>query len=731
MPRKISFTLAALTLASLVSLRGQVPPKDSSDIKIGLVLSGGGAKALAQVGALKVIERAGIKLDYIGGTSMGAIVGALYSLGYSADEIEQHLRQVNWEALMANEIPRNRLSYFDRKYGNRYVLNLPFQNGKITLPSGLNYAQYILRELSFLTQQSYLYDNFRQFPVPFLCVATNLQTGKPRVFQDIRLIDALRASTAFPSLFTPYEINDSLYVDGGVVNNYPVQEIKAQGMDVIIGIDVQKFRRAKEELNTVVKVLEQTSTFVNVGEEKNQKKLTDIRIVPEIDEAGVATFNLLDTIIKAGEYAAEQQLPALKKLAARDRSNSDPRDSVRGTPLTKLLVDSIVVIGNEINTTNFVLAKFNVKTGDSCTLEKLQKGLDQLYGTQYFETVDYTVKPSGDGYTLYLNLKERKVLTTFRLGINYNDDFNTALLLNFTQRNLFFKNSRFSVDLALGENPRAQIDYFVDRGFIPTLGLQFRSNRFNFRDYNQFQASSQGIYQDLSLDLFIQSTLKDAYAIGGGVQFENIDISQVFDISGIPESNNSFINYYGYIDFDSFDDMYYPRKGFQLKARYRLIAERQGFEEFQEPSSVIDLHYNQVYRFGRRFTLISKFFGASTIGPDLVFPYKIHLGSLGPSYPNYIQPFIGYRLMEVTGRNALVARADLFFEFANKHYLIGRYNIGKLEPTFDDLFVSDILLDGYSLGYSFQSPLGPMEVNVIGSSNHDNIYTYVQLGYWF
>jgi NTE family protein len=124
-------------------------------------------------------------------------------------------------------------------------------------------------------------------------------------------------------------------------------------------------------------------------------------------------------------------------------------------------------------------------------------------------------------------------------------------------------------------------------------------------------------------------------------------------------------------------------------------------------------------------------FGGSTIGPTLDFPYQFHLGSMGRQYINNIQPFIGYRFLEISGRNNVTARGDLLYQFFKNHYLIARYNLGKLEPTLDDLFASDILLDGYSLGYSYNSPIGPLEFNVASSSNHSNFYTYVSLGFWF
>lgn len=717
-----------LCLPALLFAQTQESPPE--DLRIGLVLSGGGAKCMAQIGALRVIEEAGIRVDYVGGTSMGAIIGAMYSLGYSVDEIENYLGQVDWTALLENEVPRNRLSYFDRKLDERYFLNLPVQDGKVKLPKGLNYAQYILKELSNITQQSYRYQHFSDFPIPFYCVATNLENGKMKTFEEGRLLDALRASSAFPSLFTPYEIGDSLYVDGGVVNNFPVEVMQQKGVDVIIGVDVQDFLYQGDELNSVVRVLEQSSSFLNARKLAQRRAMTDVLIQPELKGAGITSFELFKPLVKAGEKAARAKMEALKALAQRDRSKP-AYDKDHGKPLTHFLVSAIEIHGQKESTESFILGKLRIRAGDSVSITQLERGLDQLYGTYYFETVDYTIAPLDQGYKIILRVKENDVLSNIRLGINYNDDFETALLVNYTQRNFLFRNSRLSADLAIGDNPRSELNYFVDRGYIPTIGLKFRTFRFDFRNYDNLKASNQGVYQDYSLDLFLQSTLLDAYALGGGVQVENALVEQDFALPGIEAFNKSFVNYYAFLDFDSFDDEAYPSEGFQLSAKYRIISEREGFESFFEPSSVVDLSYAQALTIGSKVSLVSKLFGVGTIGPTLSFPYQIHLGSAGTSYVNYIYPFLGYRFMELSGRNFLGLRGDLSYQFYAKHYLHFSANVGKLEAQLNDLFVNDILLDGYALGYSYDSPIGPLSIKVIGSTNHANIYSYVSLGYWF
>ncbi|WP_143764597.1 patatin-like phospholipase family protein [Owenweeksia hongkongensis] len=727
--RKLLLTFSAILI---MASPGQGQNSDTCDISIGLVLSGGGSKSLAQIGALRVIEEAGVKIDYIAGTSMGAIIGALYSLGYSVDEIEEYMRKVDWDALLNNEIPRNRLSYFDRKSDSRYLLTLPVHDGKVNLPTGLNYAQYILKQLNYLTQQCHQYADFSEFPIPFLCVATNLEDGSMKVFEEGNLSDALRASAAFPSLFTPYEIDGELYADGGLVNNYPVEPLKEKGIEYIIGVDVQDFLYKKDELNSVMRILEQTSSFVNARQYQDQIQFTDLLIKPDLHEASITTFDLFDTIIARGEKAAREQLAPLLALAKSDTSAPINRAQCTALPLDTFYVADIKIEGIKSSSEEFILGKLRVKEGHVCTIEKLDRGLDQLYGSKYFKHVNYSLTPVDTGYRITLSVKEEEALTLFRLGLHYDDDFKTALLLNYTQRNILFKNSRFSAEIALSQNPRANIHYYVDRGLVPTLGFSFRTNRFTYRIYDENRDPvAQSNYFDFSTDLFLQSTIYDAFAIGAGIEFDGVVLSD--DLSKIQTDTgySSYLNYYGFIDFDSFNDANYPTHGSKFSAKAKIIGRQEKFNTFYEPSSVIDVEFRQAMSFGKRVSMVAGSKFITTVGPDLDYPYNIFLGSMGKNYINYITPFIGYRYMELIGRTALVVRVDLNIEFLKNHYVMVKANAGKLENSIQNTLESNIVLDGYSLGYSYDSPIGPLEISVAGSTNHKDVYSYVSLGFWF
>ena len=225
----------------LFSLYGHSQAKESiytpKKPKIGLSLSGGGAKGFAHVGVLKVLDSLGVKIDYISGTSMGAIVGGLYASGYSGKDIEKIINDTDFSAILIGEKSRKEATFFDKSV-DKYILSFPIQKRKITLPSSISSGQntiYILKEL--FKNVSNIHD-FSQLPIPFMCVATNLETGKTKIFEKGDLIKSIMASSAFPSLIEPIKINDTIYVDGAMAINLPSKPLKDKGIDIVIGVNL-------------------------------------------------------------------------------------------------------------------------------------------------------------------------------------------------------------------------------------------------------------------------------------------------------------------------------------------------------------------------------------------------------------------------------------------------------------------------------------------------------------
>ncbi|MDP2059193.1 MAG: patatin-like phospholipase family protein, partial [Flavobacteriaceae bacterium] len=453
--------------------------KDSlkKDIKVGLVLSGGGAKGFAHIGALKVIEDAGIRIDYIGGTSMGAIVGALYASGYTANQLDSIFKAIDFGALIQDRIPRSAKTFYEKEDAERYVLTLPFKQFKISFPSAISKGQNIYNLLFRLTNHVRDIDDFNKLPIPFFCVATDIETGEQVILDHGYLPEAIAASGAFPSLFEPVQIGDRLLIDGGVVNNYPLDAVKAMGADVIIGIDVQDRLLNKDELRSATDVLLQISNMQTGNSMKDKIKRTDIYIKPDIEAFNVVSFSQGDAIIKNGIIAAELKQDQLDDLARRQNAN------LRKIPIQKetdtLHIDKVRIEGIKNYTRQYVSGKLKFKAPNTITYKKFNEGLNNLAATNSFRSIKYKMEIDTAGkHILKMNLRENPDDMFLRLGVHYDDLYKSGALINVTKKRFITDNDVASLDLILGDNVRYKMQYYIDRGFGFSFGINSAYNQF-------------------------------------------------------------------------------------------------------------------------------------------------------------------------------------------------------------------------------------------------------------
>ncbi len=312
---KNCFFLLALFLSTLAL--AQTEPVEKDNPTVGLVLSGGGAKGFAHVGVLKVLEEAGVEVDYVAGTSMGAIVGGLYASGYNARELDSILRAYDLQGLVRDKLPRDVSSFYQKENDAKYAISLPLVSGKIELPSGVSRGQSAFNVFSQLTEHVHATDDFSQLPIPFFCIGTNLETGEEVILDHGFLPEAIRASGSYPGLLTPVRIGDDVLVDGGLVDNFPVEKMKEKGVDIIIGVNVSGGLRDIENINSLPEVLMQIAGFQMYEQWDSKIELCDIYIRPELDDYTTFSFEEGQEIIVRGQEAAENMKQELIALAQR------------------------------------------------------------------------------------------------------------------------------------------------------------------------------------------------------------------------------------------------------------------------------------------------------------------------------------------------------------------------------------------------------------------------------
>ena len=432
------------------------------DVKIGVVLSGGGAKGLAHIGALKVIDSLGIRVDYIAGTSMGAIIGSLYASGYTGKEIDSIFKDVNFDKIINDDLPRAAKTFYERDNSEKYAVTLPFEHFNLKLPTALSKGQNTLSLLSKLTLHVSDVEDFSKLPIPFFCIATNVETGQAVILDKGNLPQAITASGAFPSLFQPVIIDGQLLIDGGVVNNYPIDELRAKGMDLIIGVDVQDDLASRDDLKSALDILLQINNYRTINDMKQKAKKTDIYIKPDISNFTVVSFSDGREIIDNGEAAALKEMDALKHVASMQTQKKTKHITIKSVDSIK--INAIYVEGNKKYTDAYVLGKLKFKQNVKLQYNSYVEGVNNLAATNNFESVVHKLQPSSnnEGYDMYLTLKESSITTFFKFAVHYDDLYKTAALVNLTKKQLLIKNDVLSFDFIFGDNIRYNFEYYID-----------------------------------------------------------------------------------------------------------------------------------------------------------------------------------------------------------------------------------------------------------------------------
>lgn len=724
------FIFISLSFGFLSAQKSQRP-------KVGVVLSGGGAKGYAHIGALKVIEEAGIKIDYIGGTSIGAIVGGLYASGYSADELEEIMYQLDLNQMILNEKSRRELPFFDKSYREKYILELPFDNFRLGFPNAISSGQGAADELTYLFRHVHDVNNFNKLPIPFVCVATKLSNGESVVFREGFLPQVVMASGAYPTLLEPVYINGEMYIDGGVRNNYPVQEVLDMGADIIIGVDLQEGLLDADQLNSATKVIEQIISYGISEKSLQQSELVDLSIKPELKGFSVTSFDHKTQIINAGTEAAEKMFSQLQEIAQLQGNLPLHHKPIESSEY--VLITDLEINGLETYNRSYVKGKLGINPPHLVSYTNIRDGIKSLYSSGNFSNVYYRLKENEKGHqTLSLFIREKPTKQSLKFGLHYDDLFKTGLLVNFTSKHVLFTNSVLSADVVLGDFPRYEFNYYIDNGIYPSFGL--------YSSFKQFDADAQvqnfsESYDDISLDyqfnefvnqFYIQSTLFEKYALGGGLEHTYLDIKT----NNLPSSdpnrrveNSYFLNAYGYVRADNLDNPNFPRNGLKFNGLFKYLFSSNS-DEFNETSMVsVNLEGNKslnrwlsIKGFGEFGTYLSNFPPPSQ---------KFILGGyVEQKFMNYSR-FYGLPFLSASGDNLMVLGSKLQAKFLRNHYVSGFVNIANVENNFNDLNLLNYKYVGYGLGYGYDSPLGP----IIG------LWTYspytksglfnVSLGFWF
>jgi NTE family protein len=749
--------LAGTALLLCTSSYGQAI-LEQKDKKIGLVLSGGGAKGLAHIGALKVIEEAGVKIDYIGGTSMGAIIGALYASGYSAKELDSLFRATDFGALIQDNLPRNAKTFYEKEDSERYALTLPFNNFKVTVPPAYSGGQNIYNELVRLLYHVKDVDDFSKLPIPFVCIATNIETGKEVVLNSGYLPAAIMASGTLPSLFEPSSIDDKILIDGGVVNNYPIDKVIELGADIVIGVDVQHGLSNRESLLSATEILLQINNYRTVEDMIKKSLKTDIYIQPKIENFSVIEFDKANEIIKSGELAAMEKFQDLKEVSS-EYSKNRQRVPIIGLG-DSIIINRLVIEGNNEHTRGYVKGKLRFKLGEPITFKKLQQGIGNLSATGNFNTNRYKLVSNGLGEDLILRLDETANTSLLRLGAHYDDLYKSGAIINFTKKKILSNDDVASFDLILGDNVRYNFEYYVDKGTYWSFGINSRFN--DFEEEIDFSIISSNFevppglnvntinldVTDFTNQVYLQTVIREefAFTIGAEHKFLKYTTRTLGGISGSPEGpaitntdertifeKSNFFSAFGNLKLDTYDDKYFPTRGLFFDGDFHYYLFSSDFNENFKDFSISKARMGAAFPLMKNLSLNVETEGGFKLGTSDVTSFDFVLGGFGTNLINNFIPFYGYDFLSLPGNSFVKAYARVDFEFAKKNHLLFAANYANVD---DDIFRTGEWFtapnfSGYGIGYGWESFLGPLQVVYSWSPERGNSNIFFSVGYWF
>ena len=740
MKKQILSTLVLLTcLIFPFSLHSQEQQRK----KVGVVLSGGGAKGMAHIKALKVIEEAGIPIDYIAGTSMGAIVGGLYAIGYTPEQLDNMVRKQNWTFLLSDRVKRSSMSLTERERSERFIVSIPFtKTPKDAASGGIVKGQNLANLFSDLTMGYHDSINFNKLPIPFACVAANVVNGEPIVFHDGILSTAMRASMAIPGVFTPVRKDSMVLVDGGIVNNYPADVVKAMGADIIIGVDLgTSDLKQLERINTPWDIVGQIVALHGYEKYGPNKEQTDLLFRPNTDPYNSASFGetALDTLIDRGEQVARKQwdeiLALKKKIGLSDSSDMHRKRLVHSYPVAPtdtFHIRRVLFEGIDPRDEKWLTQISGLKENSLLTVKKLQEAMSIVIGTNLYSNVSY--KLVGERQEDLVLTVQEKSNSAINVGLNFNSEDIVALLLNVTFDNRARYHSKFSVTGRIGKRMYGRVDYAIERNPLRNINLSYMFTYHDLDVYNRGDKIVNTTYRHHFVELGYSDMNWLNFKLKLGARYEYFDYNSFLytaENQKYQVKPEGFISYFAQAHLETLDRRYFPSKGVSLQADYSIYTDNFVTYKGHTFFSALKLSFLSVLPLTSHLSLLPSIDGRVLIGKDPAYPFlNVVGGDMPERYLPQQLPFAGINHMEIFDNSVAIVRLNLRQRIGQRHYISLIANYAIHENNFFDLFKGESVWGG-SIGYAYNSIVGPMNTNFGLSNRNNNLQFYLNLGYSF
>ncbi|ENJ1724917.1 TPA: patatin-like phospholipase family protein [Vibrio parahaemolyticus] len=591
--------------------------------KVAVVLAGGGAKGAAHIGVLKALEEMHIPVDIITGTSMGAYVGGLYATGMSADEIESFIYSVDWNSGYRDRVDRSQRRVRDKEYEDRYQIttDLGLRFGEVRAPTGVVQGQNMLRVLRETTGNLGRFDSFDELAIPYRSVATDILELDEVVIGNGYLVDAMMASMSVPGALPPYKLNGHMLVDGGVVNNMPVDVARAMGADVVIAVDISTDYKTEDDFTGLFTVADQLSNYLVRRSTQQQVETLqehDVYIRPNVGQMETVEFDKMPWAFQSGydiTKEMESKLAGLRLSNAEYQKYIDHKQEVRKKLVygDDRVVDEIVIVNNTHYSDVLLTNRLELETGRKIETAEIEKAVENLYALDRFELITYHFEEVDGSNLLVFDVNEKSWgpnYLNFRFFLE--DDFDTdsqygiGMSTNFTNLNSHGAEMALNVEMGTDKLIEAELyspvlssqEFFVAGKVAYSSegrNLPVSDDDSSLSSVNDFLPVSYTEFVS-EIAIGIQPTLWQELRLGGRYSSGSIELSTLASVGNLDfERRGLFANY----RLDTLDDFAFPTRGLLVDLEY-LVSHDTSPEEIGQ-SKPRDIVEDTVYEIDARF----------------------------------------------------------------------------------------------------------------------------------
>ena len=719
---------------------------------VGVVLSGGGAKGMAHIGVLKVLEQAGIPIDIVTGTSIGSIVGGLYAIGYNAHSLDSMVRAQDWSYVITDKEDLSRQSLSDRKKQNTYLFSTGLTIGKKDLNAGGIIKGKNLAELFQQLCVGYTdsLDFNSDLRIPFACVATNIMDNSEVVFHSGRLPQAMRASMAIPAAFSPVRIGDMVLVDGGLKNNYPVDVAREMGADIVIGITLSGKPKTAEDIGGTMSIVGQIIDVNCVNKYDENKAITDLYM--NVDPHGFSTASFtataIDSLIRYGEEEAMRHWDEIIALKERIGIDSSYHPIIYHPLRPQVMTEKQYVTGYTFDNMTpqaerFLRQKFNLQKTDSIDAKLAQELTTCMRMDLFYQTAECRLVPDKNGVRVVLSAGNRKSVQ-LHAGFRYDTEEYAALQLGLDIPLKTALPVNTDITLRLGKRLMVRGDLTVHpRSFTrPTLSYSFRRNDVDVymngdREYNILYNQFQGEFIPINFDL-------RHFNLQLGLRWDFMHYRNKLGAEDSPQvtlENEHFLSYRARIAYNSEDSWYFPTRGARFNAEYAYLTNNFAKIDDRDAdgnimskktgTSDVSANWRMSFTFGKRFTLQPMLYGRLLFGTIVPPVFGNTIG--GDWFGHYVEqqmPFAGIGNMEYVDKQFVAAQLQAQQHIGGNSYILIRLAGAQHADKAKELLDGRTLL-GAQAAYYYNTMFGPVGATLGYSNRTKKPYFYLNLGFEF